>query len=195
MAKSKAEVKKEVKKEIRSNLRAMSILVISLILINFDISIAQYFNLGDNPRIKWTLDFGIFSSIIGIIFSVIHYFYVAKKLYIDINIVNKIEDINKITIQGDKTVVISLKLAIKGKFKDLASPVIIYFPDWLDFQTKPKPYIEVVESENKCLIHLNKLIANKDNIDLDKVINFDLMGNAEEEDTDLIEAQIISLGV
>jgi hypothetical protein len=184
-----SERKKAVKKEIKSNIRSISILIISLVLINLDISIAKALDFTENDRIIWALDLGIYNGIVGIIFSIIGYFFKERKLYVEVSILNKKEDINELTINGKEPEKIYVKIHIKGKYKKLSTPIVIFFPHWIDFQTKPKPYLRVIEDENKCLIDLEYLISKKENIMLTESITFDVINNSDEKNEDLIEAQ------
>lgn len=186
------EAKKEIKKEFKKNARAISILLISLIIINLNISIADHLNLGGNSRIKWTLDFGIYNALLSITFSIIYYLFISKKLFIKAVLLNKREENNEVTILGDQPGEIFLELTIKGKYQLVSNPIEIIFPHWIDVQCKGKPYMDIIDkgTVNKCLIHLDKLIIKKDNIDLVEVINIDLIGNSDEKNKELLVPQI-----
>lgn len=184
-----SERKKEIKKQIGTNIRTISILIISLILINSNISIAKFLNFTKNDKIIWQLDLGIYNAILGIIFSIVYYFFKERKLYVEVSILNKKEDVNVLTINNGNPEQIKVNMHIKGKYKDLSAPIVIFFPHWLDVQTKSKPYLRFVEDENKCLIDLNYLISKKCNISLTESITFDIISNTDEKNEDLVEAQ------
>ena len=92
-------MKSEVQTEIKRNLRAIAILIIVIVLINFNISLATLLNFTQDKKIIWTLDFGIYNILVSMIFSVIYYFYSESKLQIEIDILNKREDTNELTIR------------------------------------------------------------------------------------------------
>ncbi|PFX43526.1 hypothetical protein COL32_14435 [Bacillus pseudomycoides] len=185
-----ANKKEEIKKEIYRNLRSIAILIIVITLIYFDISLAKQFNFTKDPKIIWAFDFGIYSSLISILFSIIYYFFKGRQLHIELNILNKKEDTNEITLRENPEK-IHLKLHIEGKYKKVSSTVKIFFPDWIDVQTKPKPYLSFDEDKNTCFIDLECLILNKENVFLTKYITFYILNNEEEKNlVDLVEAKL-----
>lgn len=178
--------KENIKKEIKSALRNISILLISLILINCGLSIASFFNFTDK-RIVWTLDYGFFSILLSVIYTIIHYFLNRRKLFIEIDIQNKQEEINQITINHKEHAQINLKIHMNGEYKKLTKPVVLTFPFWIDFQTKPKPYIKEIEDQNKCEIDIDYLIKSKEKVYLNEPIIFDIISNDDDKRDDLIE--------
>jgi membrane protein implicated in regulation of membrane protease activity len=178
--------KENIKKEIKSALRNISILLLSLILINCGLSIASIFKFTE-IRIVWTLDYGFFSILLSVLFTIIHYFMNRKKLYIVIDIQNKKEEINQITINDKDHAQINMKVHIDGEYRKLSKPVVVTFPYWIDFQLKPKPYIKELEDQNKCEIDLDYLIKNKKKVLLNETITFDIISNDSDKRDDLIE--------
>lgn len=185
-----ADKKKEIKSEIKRNLRSLAILIIVMTLIYFDVSITKLLNFTEDKKIIWTLDFGIYNILVSMLFSVIYYFYKGAKLHIKIDILNKKEDTNEITIRGENPEEIYVKLNVEGKYKKFSSKIEIFFPHWIDVQTKPKPYLSFDEDKNTCLIDLESLILNKENISLTESITFDVLKNTDEKNEDLIEAKL-----
>ncbi|MDR4888230.1 hypothetical protein RGU12_11775 [Fredinandcohnia sp. QZ13] len=181
--------KKGIKSEIKRNLRTIAILIIVIILIYFDISITKLLNFTQDKKIIWTLDFGIYNILVSMLFSVIYYFYKGAKLHIKIDILNKKEDTNEITIR-DNPEEIYMKLNVEGKYKKFSSKIEIYFPHWIDVQTKPRPFLSFDEDNNTYLIDLESLILNKENISLTESITFDVLKNTDEKNKDLIEAKL-----
>ncbi|MGJ9386102.1 hypothetical protein [Salipaludibacillus sp. CF4.18] len=183
-----ADKKEEIKSEIKRNLRYIAILIIVIIFIYFDISITKLLNFTDK-KIIWTLDFGIYNILVSMFFSVVYYFYKGAKLHIKIDILNKKEDTNEITIGGNPEE-IYMQLNVEGKYKKFSSKIEIYFPHWIDVQTKPKPYLSFDEDKNTYLIDLESLILNKENISLTESITFDVLKNSDEKNIDLIESKL-----
>ncbi|MFK4353830.1 hypothetical protein [Bacillus sp. RC92] len=184
-----ADKKEEIKKEINRNLRSIAILIIVIGLIYFDISIAKYLNFTQDPKIIWALDFGIYNSLISMIFSVVYYILKDKKLQVEINILNKKEDTNEITLRENPEE-IYVKLHVEGKYKKISSKIEIVFPDWLEVQVRPNSYVSFNDEKNMCLIDLESLISQKENICLTKSVTFDIINNEPEKNTDLIEPKL-----
>ncbi|WP_332633124.1 hypothetical protein [Halalkalibacter flavus] len=184
-----ADKKEEIKSEIKRNLRTIAILIIVIILIYFDISITKLLNFTEDKKIIWTLDFGIYNILVSMLFSVVYYFYKGAKLQIKIDILNKKEDTSEITIRENPEE-IYVKLNVEGKHKKFSSKIEIFFPHWIDVQTKPKPYLSFDEDKNTYLIDLESLILNKENISLTESITFDVLKNTDEKNKDLIEAKL-----
>lgn len=181
--------KEIIRKEIKSAIRNISILLISLVIINLGFSIASLFNFTED-RLVWTIDYGFFSIVLSVLFTIIHYCLIQKKLFIEVNLQNKKEEINKITITHTEFAEIKLMLHIKGEYKKLSKPIIIVFPYWIDYQLKPKPYIKEYDDENKCEIDLDYLIKNKKDILLNETIIFDIISNIPGEQDDVIKVLI-----
>lgn len=179
--------KEILKKEIRSAIRNIGILITSLILINLGFSVSYLFKFTDQ-RVIWTLDYGFYSIVLSVLFTIIHYSILQKKLFIDVNIQNKKEEINQITINDKEYGEINIKLHIKGKYKKLDKPFEIIFPYWIDFQLRPKPYIKEFADENRCEINLDYLINMKKNVSLNETITFDIISNEPGKQDDVIEA-------
>ncbi|MGG4548358.1 hypothetical protein ABER02_11250 [Rossellomorea marisflavi] len=179
--------KEVLKKEIRSALRNVSILILSLVIINLGFSIASLFKFTDK-RLIWTLDYGFYSIVLSVLFTIIHYRFLQKKLIIDVNIQNKKEEINQITINDDEYGEINIKLHISGKYKKISKPLEIIFPYWIDFQLRPKPYITEYDDENRCEIDLNYLVKQKKNVSLNETISFEVISNQSGKQDDVIEA-------
>ncbi|MCU5582469.1 hypothetical protein OCF65_18705 [Bacillus toyonensis] len=184
-----ADKKEEIKKEINRNLRSIAILIIVIGLIYFDISIAKYLNFTQDPKIIWALDFGIYNSLISMIFSVVYYILKDKKLQVEINILNKKEDTNEITLRENPEE-IYVKLHVEGKYKKVSSKIEIVFPDWLEVQVRPNSYVSFNDEKNMCLIDLESLISQKENICLTKSVTLDIINNEPEKNTDLIEPKL-----
>lgn len=186
-----ANKKEEIKKEINRNLRSVAILIIVITLIYFDISIAKYLKFTEDSKIIWTLDFGIYNALVSMIFSVVYYYLKDSKLKIEINILNQKEDTNEITLRdSEKPEKIYVKLHVEGKYRKVSSKVEVFFPHWIDVQTKPKPYLSLDENKNTCLIDLESLILNKENVFLTESITFDIIKNDDEKNIDLVEAKL-----
>lgn len=83
-----------------------------------------------------------------------------------------------------------MKLNVEGKYKKFSSKIEIYFPHWIDVQTKPRPFLSFDEDNNTYLIDLESLILNKENISLTESITFDVLKNTDEKNKDLIEAKL-----
>lgn len=181
--------KEEIKSEVKRNLRSIAILIIVIIFIHFDISIAKLVNFTEDKKIIWTLDFGIYNVLVSMLFSIVYYFYKGAKLQIRIDILNKKEDTNEITIRENPEE-IYVKLNVEGRYKKISSKVEIFFPHWIDVQTKPKPYLSFDEDKNICLIDLESLILNKENVFLTESITFDIINNSDEKNVDLVEAKL-----
>lgn len=184
-----ADKKEEIKKEINRNLRSIAILIIVIGLIHFDISIAKYLNFTQDPKIIWALDFGIYNLLISMIFSFVHYILKDKKLQVEINILNKKEDTNEITLRENPEE-IYVKLHVEGKYKKISSKIEIVFPDWLEVQVRPNSYVSFNDEKNMCLIDLESLISQKENICLTKSVTLDIINNEPEKNTDLIEPKL-----
>ncbi|MED4402074.1 hypothetical protein [Metabacillus fastidiosus] len=184
-----ADKKQEIKSEIKRNLRTIAILIIVIALIYLDISITKLLNFTEDKKIIWTLDFGIYNILVSMLFSVVYYFYKGAKLQIKIDILNKKEDTNEITIRENPEE-IYVKLNVEGKYKKFSPKIEIFFPHWIDVQTKPKPYLSFDEDKNTCLIDLESLILNKENIALTESITFYVLKNTDEKNQDLIEAKL-----
>lgn len=184
-----ANKKEEIKSELKKNLRSIAILLLVILLINLGVSIAKIMNFTEDKKIIWTLDFGVLNILVSMIFSIIYYFYRGAKLQINIDILNKKEDTNEITIREDPEK-IYVKLNIEGKYRKVSSNIGIFFPHWIDVQTKPKPYLSFDEDKNTYFINLESLIKNKDNISLTESITFDIIKNEDEKNEDLIEAKL-----
>ncbi|UAT31986.1 hypothetical protein K7T73_07135 [Bacillus badius] len=181
--------KEDIKKEILSNVRNIIILILAIILIYFDISIAKSLGFTEDKRIVWALDFGIYNSLISVTFSVVNYFIRQKKLYINVELLNKEEDVNEITLK-ETPKEIYVKIQIEGTRKNIPSNMQLIFPHWVDFQTKPQPYLTINDTENKCLIDINYFISNKDNISLTTSITFDVISNDDEKNEELMESKL-----
>lgn len=179
--------KEILKKEIKSALRNISILLISLIIINFGFSLASLFKFEDQ-RTVWTLDYGFYSICLSVLFTIVHYFFLQKKLFIEVSIKNKKEEMDQITINDKEYGEISVNIHIKGKYKELSKPFDIIFPYWIDYQLRTKPYIKDITEENRCEIDLNYLINQKKNISLNETITIDIISNEPGKQDDIIEA-------
>lgn len=184
-----ADKKEEIKKEIYRNIRSIAILAIVITFIYRDFSIAKYLNFTEDKRIIWALDFGIYNSLISILFSVIFYYFKDRKLQVEIDILNKKEDTNEITLREDPEE-IYVKIHVEGKYKKISPKIEIVFPKWLVVQTKPKPYLSLDEDKNTCLIDLESLITGRENVCLTKSITFDIINDEPEKNTDLIEPKL-----
>ncbi|UAK17541.1 hypothetical protein [Sporolactobacillus terrae] len=180
--------KKILKQELLKTCRNFSILLISLILIHYGWSISFILGWNSTDKESWSLDIGAFNLILSAIFSLIYFFYRLCKLHIVINIINKKENSNSITLVNQKNDQICVKIQIIGRRKKLA-PIIIYFPDWLDVQVKRQSYIEFYQDENKCMIDLEQLITKQKNINQTRLITLDIINNTDDENAELIEAQ------
>ncbi|MFD9275321.1 hypothetical protein NX819_14715 [Bacillus subtilis] len=184
------ERKKQVKKELKANIRTITILAISLFLINKGISISTLINFTDNDKIKWTLDLGVYTFVLNFIFSLLIYLYLDNKLYCEVSLLNKKEEFNELTIRDTDPEDIFLKIELKGKCRKLKRRMEICFPHWLDPQVKPRPYLEYIEDENKYLIDLNYFMGSKENVTLKESITFNVLKNSDEKNEELIEASL-----
>jgi hypothetical protein len=180
-----------VKQEIKKNIRAIVILVISLLLIYFNVSVVNFFHLTIDSKIKWALDIGIYNSLLNIIFSLFDYWLNGRKLKIKVEILNKNENINELTIRDENPRDIVVKINVQGKTKKKKLKfLVISFPHWIDFQNKPKSYLDTNEVENICSIDLNKIITQQGNVQLTESITFSLLSNSDDHNEALIEAQL-----
>lgn len=185
-----ANKKEDIKSEVKRNLRSIAILLIVLLLMHLGVSITKITNFTEDKKIIWTFDFGILNTLVSMLFSFIYYFYKGRKLQIKINILNKKEDINEITLRERNPEEIYVKLNVEGRYKKFSSKVEISFPHWIDVQIRPKHYLTFDEEKNTCHIDLKSLIANKDNISLTESITFDVINNDNDKNEDLIEAKV-----
>ncbi|UJA34298.1 hypothetical protein [Bacillus velezensis] len=187
-----SEKRKQVKKEVLAALRNIFILIISIFFICTNLSIAKFFDFTDDPRIIWTVDIGIYNGILQIIFSIASYLINEKRLNIGVNIINKKEDSNELTIISDDSAdKICLKINIKGKWRKLSGDLNIFFPHWLDIQTKSVPFLKIIDSENKCIIDLNNLMSSTTGYcNLKRSITFDILRNSDENNEDFIQANL-----
>ena len=178
--------KKEMKKEIQKNLKNIVVLGLAVILINLNISITTWMNFTENQKIIWTLDLGIYSALFSIIFSVINYLVKLQKLHINVELLNKPEDVNELKI-GENPRSIRLKITLEGKCREISAPLEVKFPEWLDVQFKPSKYREFDTEHNKVSIDLNYLLAQKKYIKKTDSITFDLIANSEEKNEELVD--------
>ncbi|WP_427127939.1 hypothetical protein ACQCPQ_31060 (plasmid) [Priestia megaterium] len=185
-----ANKKDEIKSELKRNIRSIAILIIVILLIHFGVSITKIINFTQDKKIIWTLDFGIFNILVSMAFSIIYYFYKGAKLQLKIDILNKKEDTNEITLRERNPEQIYVKLNVEGRYRKLGSKVEIAFPYWIDVQVKPKHFLAFDEGKNICIIDLKRLISNKKNISLTESITFDVINNEYEKNEDLIEAKL-----
>lgn len=187
-----SEKRKHLNKEILAALRNISILIISILFIYKDLSIAKFFNFTDDPRLIWAVDIGVYNGILQIAFSIASYLINEKRLNISVFIINKKEDSNELTIRSDDSAEkICVKINIKGKCRKLSGDLNINFPYWLDIQTKSAPYLKIIDSENKCVIDLNNLMSSTAGYcELTRPITFDILRNSDENNEDLIQANL-----
>lgn len=187
-----ANKKEEIKSEVKKNIRSIAILIIVLALICYNFSLAKLFNFTENQRIIWAFDVGIYNILVSMLFSFIYYFYRGRKLQINIDILNKKEDTDGITLRGENPEEIYVQLNIEGRHKKFSSKMEISFPHWLDVQIKQNSYsyLSFDEDQNICLIDLEKLLLNKENVSLTESITFDIIKNSDEKNEDLVEAKL-----
>lgn len=183
------ERKETVKKEVINNAKVIFSLCITLILINYDISIANQFKSIEDEKIKWALDFGIYNAILGILFTYLLFKVNKNKLYINIEILSKSDGSNVIKLnENPKKVYIKLKLT--GAKPRKCNKIEIIFPHWVDFQIKPKNFIQTDENNNRCYIDIEYLINNRNEVYLTEEISIDLISNTVEGNEDIIQSNI-----
>lgn len=181
--------KKELKSEVNKNIRTIVIVALSILLISSGFSLAKILNISNDPKVIWGFDFGIYNAIFSIIVSVITYIVRLRKLFIQVEILHKKEDVNEIKLTEDPEE-IYVKIQIQGSYKKILTPLQIKFPHWIDPQSKPKPYLTFNESDNIFLLDLEKLISGSKNIDKSESITIDIISNTDEKNTDLVESQM-----
>ncbi len=183
--------KEAVKKEVINNIKVIFSLCITLLLINNNISIANLIKSIDNERIKWTLDFGIYNAILSSSFTWIIFKLNQKKLYIDLRIISKDDGSNIIKLDGNPKE-INIKLKLLGSKPKKFNKVEVIFPYWVDFQIKPKRFIQTDENNNRCYIDIEYLINNRKELNFTEEISIDLISNTDEKNEDIIQSTINS---
>lgn len=175
-----SEVKKELKKEVIEQIKRIIILILSLALILKGYSIAGFFKGIDNEKVKWTLDFGMFNILIGIVITAICYLINSRKMTILIKLTdlkNKSDSINLNKSTGK----VKIDLKITGNSKKNYPKINIEFPSWVDIQLKKKTYLEIDYANSNIEIDITSLVKNKKELDIDETITIDLISSSDEK--------------
>lgn len=186
--------KDAMKQEVKRNIRSLLILIIVVSILYKEWSIIRLLNINMPERMAWALEFGAYSAICSIIFSIISYCVIIRKLFIRIEIINQKEKLGSITLNDESYERINIKIDVEGKKKNVPSEIKIVFPYWLDIQLEPKPYIREEVERNICYIDINYLIRNKDKIKLTEYVPIDLIKNTDEKNQERVNATI-ELGI
>lgn len=171
--------KKEMRKEFVEQLKRLFILVFSLLLIYFGISITSIFKSIDNEKIIWTLDFGIYNILFNLIWTHMDYKIQSKKLNIDLKIFDVKNKGNVINLnKGNEKIKIELKFF--GKAKKKYPKISILFPGWVDIQLRDRNYLEIDYENSRVIIDIAELVKYKNTLNFTESITMDLISSSDE---------------
>lgn len=182
-----------LKNELISNLRSISILLLVVFSLYKGLSITEFLKLRLNDDLAWAIDFSIYSALLSIIYSCIHYlihlFIKQRMININVEIINLNERSSSIILRDRDNESVEIKMHIEGKYRHIPKDIKIVFPYWVDIQPRPKPYIkESNDTSNLLFIDINYLIQNKQCIDLTESITVDLIANSDEDNKESVKA-------
>ncbi|GEL76580.1 hypothetical protein [Tenuibacillus multivorans] len=150
----------KLKKEIINKVTEMvTVLTSGFLVINF--SLFTFF-IEDNSRLVWTLDIAVFNLIVSTAFTLLYIIYSFYKAEINVSVKNKVEGVNKLTLDPLGYAKIFCEFKLIGKSKKFNNCFIrLSFPSWITPQVDQEPFLNFDEGKNQILIDLEKLLSRQ----------------------------------